>query len=75
MDEKLKEFLTEQYRNTLIKMTKNDIDIVSMGYVPDACTSMMFSILIHCMENIEIFNTTQINDISYLLNKISYVGN
>ena len=55
-------------------MEKRNIDALKLGFINDDCVPILFSILIHCMENIEIFNPTQLNNISKFINKLSDVG-
>nr|DAO50334.1 MAG TPA: hypothetical protein [Crassvirales sp.] len=74
MEEKLRQRLIDNYNITLANMEKRDIAALELGFVNDNCSTMIFSILIHCMENLEIFNSTQLNNISNFINKINYVG-
>lgn len=74
MEEKLRQTLIDNYNMILVNMEKRNIDIIELGFVNNDCSPALFSILIHCMENIEIFNTTQLNNISNFINKLSYVG-
>ena len=74
MKEKFRQTLIDDYNMILVNMEKRNIDALEFGFVNDNCATMLFSILIHCMENIEIFNPTQLNNISNFINKLSYVG-
>lgn len=74
MEEKLKQTLINNYNMMLVNMEKRNIDALELGFINDNCAPMLFSILIHCIENIEIFNPTQLNNISNFINKLSYVG-
>lgn len=74
MEEKLRQTLIDNYNMILVNMEKRNIDALELGFIKDDCAPMLFSILIHCMENIEIFNPTQLNNISNFINKLSYVG-
>lgn len=74
MEEKFRQTLIDNYNLILVNMDKRNIDALELGFINDDCASMLFSILIHCMENIEIFNPTQLNNISNFINKLSYVG-
>lgn len=74
MEEKLRQTLIDNYNMILVNMEKRNIDALELGFINNDCTLILFSILIHCMENIEIFNPTQLNNISNFINKLSYVG-
>lgn len=74
MDDKLRQKLIDAYNGILTNMQFNDIKRLELGFISDNCASMLFSILVHCMENVEIFNTTQLNNISNFINKLNYVG-
>lgn len=74
MDDKLRQTLTDDYKSLLADMQSDNIKRLELGFISDDCVPMLFSILIHCMENIEVFNSTQLNNISNFINKLSYVG-
>lgn len=74
MDDKLRQKLIDAYNGILTNMQFDDIKRLELGFISDDCASMLFSILVHCMENVEIFNTAQLNNISNFINKLSYVG-
>lgn len=74
MEEKLRQTFIDNYNMILVNMEKRNIDALELSFINDDCAPMLFFILIHCMENIEIFNPTQLNNISNFINKLSYVG-
>lgn len=74
MEEKIKQNLIDKYNSLLANIEKRNIDAIKLGFINNDCTPALFSILINCMENIEIFNTTQLNNVSNFINKLSYVG-
>ena len=74
MEEKFRQTLIDNYNMILVNMEKRNIDALELGFINDDCAPMLLSILIHCMENIEIFNPIQLNNISNFINKLSYVG-
>lgn len=74
MGDTIKQTLVDDYNDILANMEKQNIEAFQLGFVADDCTPMLFSILVHCMENIEIFNPTQLNNVSNFINKLSYVG-
>lgn len=74
MNDKLRQTLIDDYNGLLANIQSDNIKRLELGFISDDCVPMLFSILIHCMENIEIFNSTQLNNISNFINKLSYVG-
>lgn len=74
MDNKLRQTPIDEYNGLLADMQSANIKKLELGFISDDCVPMLFSILIHCMENVEIFNDTQFNNISNFINKLSYVG-
>lgn len=74
MDDKLRQTLIDDYNSLLADMQSDNIKRLELGFISDDCVPMLFSILIHCMENIEVFNSTQLNNIFNFINKLSYVG-
>lgn len=74
MEEKVRQSIIDNYNIMLANMEKRNIDALEFGFINDDCVPMLSSILIHCVENIEIFNPTQLNNISHFINKLSYVG-
>lgn len=69
----LKEKLLQEYRNTLVNINENDIKLMELGFIADNnCNTMIFPILIHCMENLDIFNDEQLNNITLFINKLNY---
>lgn len=74
MEEKIKQNLIDKYNNILANIEKRNINAIELGFINNDCVPALFSILIHCMENIEIFNTIQLNNIYNFINKLNYVG-
>lgn len=74
MKENFIQNLIDSYNLILVNIEKQNINALELGFVNDDCSSMLFSILIHCMENIEIFNPTQLNNLYSFINKLSYAG-
>lgn len=72
MEEKLRQTIIDNYNTILINMENNKISSAELGFVKDECTPAIFAILIHCIENVDIFNTTQLNNISHFINKLTY---
>lgn len=72
MEDRIKEKLINNYKDILINVEKRNIDAIGFGFINNNCSSMLLPILIHCMENIEIFNIKQLNNISNFINKVTY---
>lgn len=68
-----KEQLVEYYNKVLAGTHKANIERVRAGFVTDTCPATLLSILIHCMENIDIMDDTQTSNITHYINKLSYV--
>ena len=43
------------------------IKAIALGFVGDVCTTSIFSILIHCMQNAYIFTDAQLNNLNDLI--------
>lgn len=71
--EDLKEEIYKKYIKVLAHRDNNDIFKENLGfYIKNKCNSLMFLILINCVENIELFTQDQLVNIQYLLNRINY---
>lgn len=57
----------EEYKNILIDIENNIIQSYELGYIPNQCIPLIFSILVHCQENINIFNDEQKININNLI--------
>lgn len=68
-----KKEMIDNYKSILIDKEYNYLNQLELGFINDNCTIQAFNILIHCIENIEIFNNRQVNDITNHINKLSYV--
>ncbi len=68
----IKQQIINDYNSMLIDKEKQRIESIYLGVVKDNCDTILFSILTHCIENIDIFNNNQRNNISNLINKLSY---
>lgn len=72
MNEELIQEIVNNYNNILADIEKQNIEAMDFGFINDTCASALLSILIHCVENIEIFNSNQLNNIFNFINKLSY---
>lgn len=73
MAELNKKEMINNYKSILIDKEYNYLSRLELGFINDNCAIQTFNILIHCVENIEIFNNRQVNDITNHINKLSYV--
>ena len=56
-----------------ILANKNAIDKIRLGFIDnDYCIPFLYSITIHCIENIKIFNEDQLTNIEDYINKLNY---
>ena len=74
MDNESVKTLIDNYNSLIADMQSDNIKKLELGFISDDCIPMLFSILVHCIENIDIFNSKQLNNISNFINKLTYVG-
>jgi len=74
MDNNHIQSLINDYNILLSNIEQNNIKNLEYGFINNDCTPTLFSILIHCVQNINIFNNNQLNNISNFINKLSYGG-
>lgn len=72
MEEQTKQNIVDRYNSILIDIERRNIDAIELGFINNDCSPILFSILIHCIENIEIFNKDQLININSFINKLSY---
>lgn len=72
MEEQTKQSIVDRYNSILIDMEQQNIEATELGFINNDCSPILFSILIHCVENIEIFNKDQLININSFINKLSY---
>jgi len=72
MKEQTKQNIVDRYNSILIDIERRNIDAIELGFINNDCSPILFSILIHCVENIEIFNNDQLININSFINKLSY---
>ncbi len=71
MDELTNKVLND-YKLLLAKIQINEINIKKTGFINNSCISYIHSYLLHCMENIDIFNKEELNYIHVTINNILY---
>ena len=64
--------LIKEYNILLSKIEIADIKRLELGFINDDCDIQLLSILIHCIENINIFDNNQLSNIEQFLHIISY---
>lgn len=72
MKKQTKQNIVDRYNSILIDIERRNIDAIELGFINNDCSPILFSILIHCVENIEIFNKDQLININSFINKLSY---
>lgn len=70
--ENISERLLEQYEELFIQKNADIVQKLRLGFIEEDCSIPVISIVINCMENLEIFNDTQLNNISNLINRMTY---
>lgn len=73
MEDLNKKEIVNNYKTILAEQEYNYLKQLELGFINENCTIQLFNILIHCIENIEIFNNTQTNNVLNHINKLSYV--
>lgn len=62
--------LIDNYNALLADEEERGIKALELGYIIDTCFTTVFPILIHCIENIDIFSDEQCNNINHFINTI-----
>ncbi len=70
-EEQLKS-LVNKYEQNLANTQERHIKAIELGFVENSCNTALFSMLIHCIQNIYIFNDTQLNNINSLIDNVNY---
>lgn len=68
----MESLVIDNYINLLAKIEQDKIDSMKLGIIDNNCNNLLFPILIHCTENIELFNSRQLKNINTFINKILY---
>lgn len=75
MEQDLKDKLYDEYNEFLASISNKDISLQELGFTTEnSCAPMLFGILIHCFQNLEIFDAERQNNIMGYINKLRYVG-
>lgn len=59
--------LIKEYNILLSKIEIADIKRLELGFINDDCDIQLLSIVIHCIENINIFNNDELYNINYFI--------
>lgn len=59
--------LIKEYNILLSKIEIADIKRLELGFINDDCDIQLLSIVIHCIENINIFNDDELYNINYFI--------
>ena len=60
--------VVDKYERKLAAIQERHIKAIALGFVGNVCTTSIFSILIHCMQNAYIFTDAQLNNLNGLIN-------
>lgn len=67
-----REDVVNEYSMILANIQTDYINAIGLGIIQEDCHIPLYSILIHCIKNIEIFNENQSANIFNYLNKLNY---
>lgn len=56
----------------LAHLLKQEVQKLQFGFMTNNCETSLLSIIIHCVENVEIFTETQFNKLTHYTNKLLY---
>jgi hypothetical protein len=73
MEDIIYERLLEQYENLFVEKNADVIEKLRLGLFEEDCSIPVISIIINCIENIELFNNAQLDNINHLINKLAHV--
>ena len=59
--------VVDKYERQLAAIQERHIKAIALGFVGDVCTTSIFSILIHCMQNAYIFTDAQLDNLNDLI--------
>ena len=67
MNEDKVDEIVDKYERKLAAIQERHIKAIALGFVGDVCTTSIFSILIHCMQNAYIFTDAQLDNLNDLI--------
>ena len=59
--------VVDKYERKLVAIQARHIKAITLGFVGNVCTTSIFSILIHCMQNAYIFTDAQLDNLNDLI--------
>lgn len=59
--------VVDKYERKLAAIQERHIKAIALGFVGNICTTSIFSILIHCMQNAYIFTDAQLDNLNDLI--------
>lgn len=68
----MKQKIIEDCNNAIINIAKKNVFKETNGYTTSVCEITYNSILLHCLQNNDIFNEQQLSNINSYLNKVTY---
>lgn len=67
-----KKDVVDNYKKNFATIQENQIKSLEFGIVQDNCQSILLSILIHCIENMDIFTDEQAENINLFTSKLAH---
>ena len=59
--------VVDKYERKLAAIQERHIKAITLGFVGNVCTTSIFSILIHCIQNAYIFTDAQLDNLNDLI--------
>ena len=59
--------VVDKYERKLAAIQERHIKAIALGFIGNVCTTSIFSILIHCMQNAYIFTDAQLDNLNDLI--------
>lgn len=72
-DEIIHENLVDSFTNLFIQKNSEEVELLDLGIITTKCYTPKISMLIHCMDNMDLFNDEQKGNIQTMINKYKYV--
>ena len=59
--------VVDKYERQLAAIQERHIKAITLGFIGNVCTTSIFSILIHCIQNAYIFTDAQLDNLNDLI--------
>lgn len=69
----IKQSVYDSFVKLFIDKNVEEVQLLNFGIVLQKCYTPKISMLIHCMENIDIFNDEQRSNLQEMINKYKYI--